>query len=188
MAQPKINYIEFPFILPSIHLIRCPRCGSSQIEIVGVKGVAGKAMGNFAAIYAGGIIGSVIYDAVQEAKEAKNTTLPPIRFHCLGCSEKFEAVPHGSEKTDVLEAPYTITFTRKGVFGDDQYYMFLNGLPVAVVPTLTNTFSFPTNVKRNTLFLLNPLGKPVKNGIYEFNATSGGNINLLYAKRQFSVL
>jgi hypothetical protein len=194
MAKEKINYIDFPYVLPSIHLIKCPKCTGSNIEIIGVKGVAGKAMGNLAGVTAagilGGAIGGAIYGAVKVAADAKAP--PPqvaaIRFQCSGCKEKFETEPHGTNETDILEAPYTITFTRKGVFGDDQYYMFLNGFPVSVVPTFTNTFVFPTNVKRNTLILINPIGKPVKNGVYEFQATPGGSLNLLYTKKQLSVV
>jgi len=194
MAQPKIYNIEFPYILPSIHLIRCSECGSSQIEIIGVKGEAAKSLGGTAAIVAagalGGAVGGAIYGAAKAASDSKKPPMPlsTIRFQCGSCKEKFEAEPHGTDAEDVLEAPFMVTFTRKGIFGDDPYNLFLNGIRVSVIPTLTNTFVFPTSVKRNTLILIGALGKPVKNGLYSFLATPGGNIELLYAKRQLTVV
>jgi hypothetical protein len=114
--------------------------------------------------------------------------LATIRYQCDACKEKFEAEPHGTEEADVLEAPFTITFTRKGIFGDDPYYLYLNGVFVLMIPTLTNTFAFPTTVKHNTLILLGNMGKPMKNGIYKFQAQPGGSINLFYTKKQLNIL
>jgi len=194
MAQPKVHNIDIPFVMPSIHLLRCEKCGSSQIEIIGVKGMAAKNLGNIAAATTagvlGGAVGGAIYGAVKGSADSKKPAMPlaTIRFQCTACKEKFEAEPHGTEAADVLEAPFTITFTRKGIFGDDPYYLFLNGIQVSVIPTLTNTFVFPTSVRRNTLILIGALGKPVKDGIYSFQATPGGSIDLLYAKRQFSAV
>ena len=194
MAQQNVFNIEFPYILPSIHLIRCTKCGSSQIEIIGVKGVFGKSIGGVAAATTagvlGGAVGGAIYGAVKSAADSKKPVMPlsTIRFQCGSCREKFEAEPHGTEDVDVLETPFKITFTRKGIFGDDPYYLFLNGIQVSVIPTLTNTFVFPTSVKRNTLILIGAIGKPVKNGIYNFDAAPGGSLELLYAKRKLSVV
>jgi len=194
MAQSNVYNIDIPFILPSIHLHRCRKCGSSQIEIIGVKGVAAKNLGNVAvattAGVLGGAVGGAIYGAAKASADSKKPSMPlsTIRFQCKACKEKFEAEPHGTEDTDILEAPFTITFTRKGIFGDDPYYLFLNGIQISGIPTLTNTFVFPTSVKHNTLMLIGPLGKPVKDGIYTFHATPGGSIELLYTKRRFSVV
>jgi len=194
MAQPKVYNIDFPYVLPSIHLLRCDQCGSSQIEIIGVKGLATKNLGNIAAVTAvgaiGGAVGGAIYGAAKAKADSKKPPMPlsTIRFQCNACKAKFEVEPHGVEADDILEAPFTITFTRKGIFGDDPYTLFINGVLVSSIPTLTNTFVFPTSVRHNTLMLIGTMGKLVKDGIYSFLATPGGSINLLYTKRKFSVV
>ena len=187
MKEPQINYIGFPYILPGVHNQRCPKCGSSQLEIIGVKGVAGKNMGTLTAGIAGGAIGAGIAAAVENAKQ-KEMPLSTINYQCKACKEKFGAEPHMTEQADVLEAPFTVNFTRKAPFGDDPYQLYLNGVHVSTIPYLTSVWEFQTSVRRNTLLLIGFTGKTVKNGVYEFTATPGGSIKLLYTKKTFSVL
>ena len=165
------------------------KCGSSQIEIVGVKGVGGKNLAKIVGGSLGGAVGSAIVGAAQGdfSKEKPQMPLSTIQYKCDGCGEKFEAEPHGTEENEVLEAPFSITFTRKAPFGDDPYNLYLNGVLVSVIPYLTNIFRFQTSVRHNTLFLIGALGKTVKNGVYRFEAQPGGSISLLYTKKQFTV-
>ena len=187
MKEPQINYIGFPYVLPSVHNQRCLKCGSSQIEITGVKGVAGKNIGTLTAGIAGGAIGAGIAAAVEKSKR-KEMALSTVQYQCTACREKFEAEPHMTDQSDILEAPFTITFTRKAPFGDDQYQLYLNGVHVGAIPYLTSIWEFQTSVRHNTLLLIGFTGKTVKNGVYKFDATPGGNIKLLYTKKSFSVL
>ena len=190
MPKPKIKHYEFPSILPSIHMLRCPKCGSSQIEITGVKGVLGKSIIASAAAEAGGALGGVIHDAITEAQRKKKTPMPvsTIRFICGACGEKFETEPHMTDQTEILEAPFAVSFTVKNGVLDDTKNIFINGVFLQGTPKYTTSLTLNTMVRYNTLILINSTGKTAANGIYQFEASPAGNLNLLYTKKQFSVI
>ena len=186
-------------VFPGIHYIRCPKCGSSQIELTGVKGIKGKGVAQLAAIgaagavggaagglaagaIAGGVIGGVA-GAASSATPIKPTVL---LYRCGGCKERFEAEPHETRPDEVLEAPFTITLTKNvNIFLNEGVYVYINGVIVAYLNAAKSTITFQTTVRHNSIFLIELLGKKVKNGIYSFDASPGGGVNLLYNRKAF---
>ena len=190
MAEPKVINIEFPNVLPSLHMTKCPKCGSSQAIITGVKGVMSKNVTAGAAAGVGGAIGVIVHDAIDKSRQDSKPSIPlsTIRFLCEGCGEKFETEPHMTDEADILEEPFSVTFTRKASMLEDINFIFINGVFLSNTPQNMTVITFKTNVRNNILFSVGTAGKTVTNGVYTFQAVPGGSLSLLYTKKQFNIV
>jgi hypothetical protein len=107
-------------------------------------------------------------------------------YRCGGCKERFEAEPHETRPDEMLEVPFTITLTKNvNIFLNEGVYVYINGVIVAYLNAAKSTITFQTTVRHNSIFLIELLGKKVKNGIYSFDASPGGGVNLLYNRKAF---
>lgn len=179
---------ESSVVFPSINNIRCPKCGSSQIVLTGVKGLKGKGVAKMISMGSGGggAVGALIGGVAGTV--AGNTIIKTtvLKYQCGGCREKFEALPHETKPEDVLETPFTVTFTKKvNLALNEGVYVYVNGIVVAVLEAAHSTITFQTAVRHNTVFLIEYLGKKVKNGEFSFDAIPGGSIDLLYNRKEF---
>jgi len=191
---------EFNYIFPSMNKIRCSRCGSSQVEITSVKGVAEKEYARNSAAAVGGMVGTIVYEAVKKAQEAKNPQPLPklltIRFKCSACGIKFETGPHMTEDTDIIDAPFSVALKIEysgnyhvlNRFFDYSHHLFINGVYIMNTSKKITDISFDTWVRYNTIYLVDITGRVIKNGIYKFQAVPGGSLDLLFTKNQFSTI
>ena len=181
-------------IFPGIHYIRCPKCGSSQIVLTGAKGLKGKGMAQLVRMGAnsggGGAVGALVGGAIGGVAGAVSDSIAikptVLLYRCGGCKEKFEAVPHETRPDEMLEAPFTVTLTKNvNIFLNEAVYVYLNGMMVAYLEAAKSTIVLQTAVRHNSIFLIELLGKKVKNGMYSFDASPGGSVNLLYNRKEF---
>ena len=162
---------------PSVALLTCPNCGQKQFKIIGTKGSLGKA------IVGAGMFGAV-GNMVMDSRSKENFELLPVKYQCLSCKNKFEALPLVAEDEEVLDTPCTIVFHRLGspVGMAVSQQVFLNGVKMGSVKNKAD-LEFQTHTKQNTIFVTDQYGVAFP-GEYTFTAENGGFVEINY-KRKF---
>lgn len=163
--------------LPSVHELKCPKCGNSELKILGTKGAMGKSMGISMAF---GAVGNLVASSVSK----DDYTIQPIKYKCSSCGKKFDTLPLNANPEEILDAPCTIHFTRLSSFVGIavSQSVYLNGVKVASIGN-GKSVDFQTFVKHNTIFVTDHNGVAFK-GCYKFEAQSGGNERISF-KRKF---
>jgi len=161
---------------PSIEGLTCPKCGKNDLKVLGTKGSLGKA----GAMIAFGAIANMALDS----KSKKDFEIKPVKYQCLGCKNKFEAMPLPAPEEDVLEEPCKVTFHRlKSVLGMAvSQQVYLNGIKMGNVGN-GQELSFQTFTRNNTVFVTDQAGVAFP-GTYRFTAESGGTEDIQF-KRKF---
>lgn len=171
MAQPAAP------MYPSVAYLVCPSCNGNDLHTIGQKGGNGKAIGM---AFAFGAIGSM----VAGASAADDTTTYPIQYKCKSCKNKFESGPLIATPGEILAAPCTINFTRKGSFVGMAVpqIVYLNGMKMGPVKN-GKTITFQTMVRHNNIFVSDQFGVAFKTS-YRFDAPDGGVVDVKF-KRKF---
>jgi DNA-directed RNA polymerase subunit RPC12/RpoP len=162
--------------LPSLYLLKCPYCGSSELQVVGTKGSTGKAL---ATTIAFGAIGNL----VAGANAAGDLTTSEIQYKCASCKKKFDSWPLDATPEEYLPAPCTIHFERVGSFVGMAVpqIVYLNGAKIGPVKN-GQTVDFLTYLKYNTIFVTDQHGLAFK-GSHRFEALPGGNIPVRFNRK-----
>lgn len=163
--------------LPTLQGLACPKCGQSDLKIVGAKGGMGKAMGVGMAF---GAIGNLIASAASKG----DYTVQPTQYKCKACGKKFEAYPLTAGEDELLETPCTVNFQRLSSFVGMAVaqHVWLNGVKIGSVGN-GKMLTFQTQTKHNTLWVTDQYGVAFK-GDYKFEAQPGGTVEVKF-KRKF---
>ena len=164
-------------IYPSVKKLSCPYCGKKEFKIIGTKGAVGSAIG-------GSMFGAV-GNMVASSASKKDFEIKPIRYQCLGCRKKFEAVPQAADEDELLASPCTVTLRRLSSFVGMavSQQVFLNGVKIGNVKN-NSEITFKTYTKHNVVFITDQYGVAFP-GSYTFTAADGGSENINF-KRKFS--
>ena len=162
---------------PSVKELKCPECGAAELRILGTKGAGA------AAISVGVLAGAIGSMAMDKASKG-DFDIKPVKYQCLKCKKKFEALPLVAAESDVLSEPCTVNFTRLGsmVGMAVSQQVFLNGVKVGNVKNGA-TLTFRTYTKDNTVFVTDQYGLAFP-GSYTFTAEAGGTEDIKF-KRKF---
>lgn len=157
--------------------LKCPSCGSENINVKGVKGSLGKSI-------ATGVAFGAIGNMVAGSSAAKNLTTEPLEYKCAGCGSKFVSGPLLAVEEDILSAPCTVTFERVGSFVGMAVpqIAYINGMKLGPVKN-GKTISVQTFNRYNTMFVTDQYGVAFKSS-YRFEALPGGAV-LVRFKRKF---
>ena len=161
---------------PSVHELKCPKCGGSEFKILGTKGSMAKAGVE--------VMFGAIANLALDSQSKNDFELRPVRYQCLGCKHKFEADPLVAPEEEILLEPCKITFHRLksavGMAVTQQVY--LNGVKIGNVKN-GEDMVFQTFTKHNTIFVTDQAGIAFP-GSYTFEAEPGGNVDIQF-KRKF---
>lgn len=163
-------------INPSVAFLACPACGGNDLLITGQKGGTGKSIG---VVLAFGAIGSM----VAGSNAAKDTATYPIQYRCNACKNKFESGPLTATAEEILPAPATINFTRKGsmVGAAVPQIVYMNGMKMGPVKN-GKTITFQTMVRYNTIFVTDQFGVAFKDS-YRFEAQPGAEVQVDFNRK-----
>ena len=207
--------MDFGRVLPSLSSHRCKKCGSSKIEIIGVRAISkGKSFVLYACMW--GFLVLIILDHVHYLFPVINKNIflysgfgalaalcvfariigsaqvriprkaAPIAYRCTICDAKFELLPQDATRIELLDEPCTISITARMDYSKQKTQMYVNGVYIGVL-NLVCIWEFQTTVRYNVITLQGGDIQPRKTGnrIYTIDATPGGHINLLYEDYQF---
>ncbi len=172
-AEPAAEGREFP----SVMNLRCPKCDSNQLKVLGTKGSLGSAIG------IGAMFGAV--RAMVKSSQSKNDfELKEVKYQCLSCKEKFTSLPQVAPAEDILDEPCTVHFNRLGsaVGMAVTQQVYLNGVKMGNVKN-KGELVFQTFTRHNTIFVTDQYGMAFP-GTYEFIAENGGTETINF-KRKF---
>ena len=155
--------------------ITCPKCGSPEFKVRGLKGSSSKSIAT--SLLAGGI-----GHMVASSKSKTDYELKPIDFQCVECKKKYTTLPNIEPEEELLDEPCEITVKRPSSFVGAalKHQIFLNGVKMGVVSN-GKEITFETKTKTNVVFITDPHGSPFKND-YKFTAESGGRHRIEYKK------
>ncbi|MBR0382242.1 MAG: hypothetical protein IJH71_07400 [Eubacterium sp.] len=161
---------------PSVANLACPKCGKKDFRVISIKGSLAK-IGTVAAFGA-------LANLALDSKSKGDFEIKPVKYQCLGCKNKFEALPLVAEPDELLETPCRIKFHRQksalGMAVSQQVYM--NGVKMGNVGN-GKELEFQTFIKENTLFVTDQTGTAFP-GTYKFTAENGGTEQIEF-KRKF---
>lgn len=157
--------------------LRCPQCGSEDLDVKGKAGSMGKEL-------AGAFLGGAIAHLAVSRSASKNVETVPIAYVCKNCKHKFQSLPLAAQQEDILSAPCTISFTRLSGFVGALAAMvvYLNGVNCGVVKNGA-TITLQTSNRWNTMFVTDQYGMAFKS-VYRFEAVPGGTVAVRF-KRKF---
>ena len=163
--------------VPSIYNLKCPHCGTSDLQILGKKGAMGKAIAVGAAF---GAIGNLVANSMSK----EDYTFEPVNFKCKICKKKFQSLPLNAQPDEILQKPCKIVFTRLSSFIGMavSQNVWMNGVKIGTVKN-GKTIEFVTYTKHNTLFVTDQYGVAFKTD-YKFEAQQGGCVEVKF-KRKF---
>ena len=157
--------------------LRCPQCGSEDLDVKGKAGSMGKEV-------AGAFFGGAIANLAMSSSASKNTETVPLAYVCRSCKHKFQSPPLAAPQEDVLSAPCTISFTRVSSFVGAlaAQVVYLNGVNCGAVKNGA-TITLQTSNRWNTMFVTDQYGVAFKS-VYRFEAVPGGTVAVRF-KRKF---
>ncbi|GHT10234.1 hypothetical protein FACS189426_10110 [Bacteroidia bacterium] len=160
----------------SIWDLKCPDCGKNDLIIIGLKGAIGRSIVN---VLFFGAIGNII--AGNNA--AKNTQTKPVQYQCKSCKHKFYSEPLPASPEEILTEPCIINFKRLGNFVGAALpqFIYLNGTKIGAIKN-GNAISFQTNVKHNTLFVMDIHGVAFKD-VYKFEAQPSASVYVRFDRK-----
>ena len=160
---------------PSVKNLKCPECGADEFRILGTKGSLGAALSV-------GMLGAVGNMAMSSASK-KDFELKPVKYQCMKCKKKFEALPLVAADDELLSEPCVVEITRLSSFVGMavSQQVYLNGVKVG---NLKNgaTLTFNTFTKENTVFVTDQYGVAFK-GDYKFTAVPGGKEEIKFNRK-----
>jgi DNA-directed RNA polymerase subunit RPC12/RpoP len=172
-AQPALSS---PGAFPSLLNLRCPKCSSAELVVLGTEGSLGKAMGV-------SILFGAVGNLVASSQASKDLETKPIKYKCSACHEKFVTMPHQAAPEEFLAAPCTINFERVSSFMGMAVaqIVHLNGIKIGPIKN-GQTLSFSTAVRYNTLFVTDMHGLAFK-GVYRFEAQPGAMVAVRFNRK-----
>lgn len=181
VSAPPVAVAEAPSLapemyVPSVKNLRCPSCGSGDLNVTGVKGALGKSVAVTAAF---GAIGNL----VAGSNAAKNAETEPLQYKCAACGNKFVSYPVPAAGEDILSVPYTISFTRQSSFvgAAVPQIVYLNGVKVGPVKN-GQTITFQTFGRYNDIFVTDHTGVAFRS-YYKFEAQPGGSVAVRFNRK-----
>jgi len=164
--------------IPSLYRLRCPKCGSSELRLLGEKGSWGKSM---ALDVAFGAVGTLV--AGSNVNKSPVVT-EQLQYKCKQCKNKFLTYPFPAEEDELLSTPCKVTFKRvSSVVGMAvPQVVHLNGMKVGPIKN-GQSHTFETNVKYNTIHVTDLHGVAFADE-YNFEAIASGEV-LVQFKRKF---
>ena len=164
--------------IPSLYRLRCPKCGASELKLLGEKGSLGKALALGAAF---GAIGTLVAGSNVNSNPV---TTQALHYKCKQCKNKFVTYPLPATEDELLVTPCKITFKRiSSVWGMAvPQVVHINGMKVGPIKN-GQSFDFETNIKYNTVHVTDLHGVAFADE-YNFEATAGGAV-LVQFKRKF---
>lgn len=157
--------------------LRCPQCGSEDLDVNGKAGSMGKEI-------AGAFLGGAIANLAVSSNASKNVETVPLTYTCKNCKHKFQSFPLAAQREDILAAPCTISFTRVSSFVGAlvAQVVYLNGVNCGAVKNGA-TITLQTSNRWNTMFVTDQYGVAFKS-VYRFEAVPGGTVAVRF-KRKF---
>lgn len=164
--------------IPSLYRLRCPKCGASELKLLGEKGALGKSLALGAAF---GAIGSLVAGSNVNGSPVTTNAL---NYKCKQCKNKFVTYPLPAEEDELLASPCKITFKRlSSAFGMAvPQVVHINGMKVGPIKN-GKSFEFETTIKYNTIHVTDLHGVAFADE-YNFEASAGGEV-LVQFKRKF---
>ncbi len=153
--------------------LRCPQCGSEDLEAKGKAGSLGKEI-------AGAFFGGAIANMAMSRSASKNTETVPLAYVCKNCKHKFQSFPLAAQQEDILAAPCTISFTRLSSFVGAlaSHVVYLNGVNCGAVKNGA-TITLQTSNRWNTVLVTDQYGVAFKN-VYRFEAVPEGTVSVKF--------
>lgn len=160
--------------VPSLYHVRCPKCGSANFRMIGLKGAAGKSLGVQLAF---GAIGSLASSHSASGRVA----VEPLQYQCDDCKEKFVAEPLQATPEEMLETPAVVNLERVKNFAGMAVpqIVYINGYKIGEVAN-GKVLSFQTPLRYNVLTVTDHFGVAFKTGTTRFEAQPGGTVNLKF--------
>ena len=126
-----------------------------------------------------GAVGNI----VSSSRSKDNFEIKPVKYQCLDCKNKYEALPNEASSDDILKKPCTITFERLSSFIGVavRQQVFLNGIKMGTIKN-GSKLTFETNTRTNTIFVTDHHGVAFK-GHYTFTAEEGGEKYIKFKKK-----
>ena len=154
--------------------IKCPNCGVKTIELLVLTQQLPVSVNNYF-----GAVGNI----VSSSRSKDNFEIKPVKYQCLDCKNKYEALPNEASSDDILKKPCTITFERLSSFigGAVRQQVFLNGIKMGTIKN-GSKLTFETNTRTNTIFVTDHHGVAFK-GHYTFTAEEGGEKYIKFKKK-----
>ena len=164
--------------VPSLYYLRCPKCGASELRLLGEKGALGKSLAIGAAF---GSIGLMV--AASDAS-SKPIVTEALKYKCKQCKNKFVTYPLPAKEDELLATPCKVTFTRVfSMFGMAvPQILYINGMKVGPIKN-GQSHTFETAIKYNTLHVTDANGVAFADE-YNFEAADGGEVIAKF-KRKF---
>ena len=165
---------EKSFKNPTLVGIKCPNCGVKTIELLVLAQQLPVSVNNYF-----GAVGNI----VSSSRSKDNFEIKPVKYQCLDCKNKYEALPNEASSDDILKKPCTITFERLSSFigGAVRQQVFLNGIKMGTIKN-GSKLTFETNTRTNTIFVTDHHGVAFK-GHYTFTAEEGGEKYIKFKKK-----
>ena len=154
--------------------IKCPNCGVKTIELLVLAQQLPVSVNNYF-----GAVGNI----VSSSRSKDNFEIKPVKYQCLDCKNKYEALPNEASSDDILKKPCTITFERLSSFigGAVRQQVFLNGIKMGTIKN-GSKLTFETNTRTNTIFVTDHHGVAFKVH-YTFTAEEGGEEYIKFKKK-----
>lgn len=159
----------------SLYNLKCPSCGSAEVQVQGVKGALGKSM-------ATGLAFGAIGNLVAGNSASKNMATEPIEYKC-GCGNKFQSMPHVAGADEILPQPCTVQFERLSSFvgGAVPQIVYLNGEKMGPVKN-GKTLTLTTHLRYNTVFVTDQHGLAFKD-MLRFEAQPQGMVSVRFNRK-----